>query len=236
MDRKLYTYYNPNVNNNINIATFTITDTKLYVPVVTLSLEDNVKLSKLLGEGFKRPIYWNEYKVIPNRIVEIAANGEKFVRALLDSSWQGLKRLFVLVYNNTAGNTQVSIDFFKKYFLPRFKIENYNIEIDGTNFYDQSINDLIKQYEKIRKLSTGQGDYTTGCLLDFAHFEKNYRLLGADLRKQKALDADSRAIQQIIFTGKIKAEADNTRVIIYYILEKSKKIILEFSKGTTKVL
>ena len=175
MDRKLYTYYNPNVNNNINIATFTITDTKLYVPVVTLSLEDNVKLSKLLGEGFKRPIYWNEYKVIPNRIVEIAANGEKFVRALLDSSWQGLKRLFVLVYNNTAGNTQVSIDFFKKYFLPRFKIENYNIEIDGTNFYDQSINDLIKQYEKIRKLSTGQGDYTTSCLLDFAHFEKNYR-------------------------------------------------------------
>ena len=125
----------------------------------------------------------------------------------------------------------------KKYFLPRVKIENYNIEIDGTNFSDQPINDSIKQYDKIRKISTGQGDdYTTGCLLDFAYFEKNYRLIAADLSKQKALDTDSRAIQQIIFTGKINAEADNTRVIIDHILEKSKETILEFSKGTTKVM
>ena len=79
-------------------------------------------------------------------------------------------------------------------------------------------------------------DYATGCLLDFAYFEKNYRLIAVDLSKQKALDADSKAIQQIIFTGKIKATADDTRVIIYYILEQSKETILEFSKGTTKVL
>ena len=78
--------------------------------------------------------------------------------------------------------------------------------------------------------------YTTGCLLDFASFEKNYRLIAVDLSKQKALDADSRAIQQIIFTGKIKATEANTRVIIYYILEKSKETMLEFPKGTTKVL
>ena len=81
--------------------------------------------------------------------------------------------MFVLVYDNTAGNDQVSIDSFKKYFLPRVKIENYNIEIDGRNFYDQSINDLIKQYDEVIKTSTEQGDdYTTGCLLDFAYFEK----------------------------------------------------------------
>ena len=73
-------------------------------------------------------------------------------------------------------------------------------------------------------------------MLDFAYFEKNYRLIEADWSKQKALDADLRAIQKIIFTGKIKAAADNTRVIIYYILEQSKETILEFSKGTTKVL
>ena len=66
--------------------------------------------------------------------------------------------------------------------------------------------------------------------------KKNYRLIAADLSKQKALDADSRAIQQIIFTGKIKATVANTRVIIYYILEQSKETILEFAKGTTKVL
>ena len=61
--------------------------------------------------------------------------------------------------------------------------------------------------------------------------KKKYRLIAADLSKQKASDADSRAIQQIIFTGKIKSKADNTRVIIYYILEQSKEIMLEFSKG-----
>ena len=72
--------------------------------------------------------------------------------------------------------------------------------------------------------------------MDFAYFQKNYRLIAADLSKQKALDADSRAIQQIVFTGEIKASEENTRSIIYYILEKSKETILEFSKGTTKVL
>ena len=145
--------------------------------------------------------------------------------------------MFVLAYNDKEGDNKVSVDSYKKYFLPRVKIENYNIEIDGRNFYDQAINDSIKQYNEIGKISTGKGDYyTTGCLLDFAYFEKNCRLIAADLSKQKALDADSRAIEQLIFTGKIKAKEANTRVIIYYILEKSKDTILQFSKGTTKVL
>ena len=64
---------------------------------------------------------------------------------MLDSSYQGVKRLFVLTYNNTGGNDQVSIDSFKKYFFPRVKTENYNIENDGKNFYDQPINDSMKQ-------------------------------------------------------------------------------------------
>ena len=95
----------------------------------------------------------------------------------------------------------------------------------------------IKQFDENRKMSTGQGDdYATGSLLDFIYFKKNYRLIAADLSKEKALDANSRAIQQILFTGKIKATVANTRVIIFYILEKSKETILEFSKRTTKVL
>ena len=103
----------------VTTATFKITDAKLYIAIVTLSSEDNVKLSKLLTEVFKRPIYWNEYKVIPNKIMEIAAeNEEKYIRELLDSSYQGVKRLFVLAYNNAAGNNQVSVDSYKKYFLP----------------------------------------------------------------------------------------------------------------------
>ena len=145
-------------------------------------------MSKLLNEGFKIPIYWNEYKVTPNKIVEIdVVNDEKYIRELLDSSCQEVRRLFVLAYNNTAGNDQVSVDSYKEHFLPRVKIENHNIGNDGRNFYDQPINDSFKQYDKIRKISTGQGDdYTTGCLLDFAYFEENYRLLAADLSKQKA--------------------------------------------------
>ena len=100
-------------------------------------------------------------------------NREKNIRELLDSSYEGVKRLFVLAYNGTAGDDRVSIDSLTKYFLPRVKIENYNIEIDERNFYDQTINDLIKQYDEVRKISTGQGDgYTTGCLLEFAIFKK----------------------------------------------------------------
>ena len=140
-----------------------------------------------------------------------------------------VNQLFVVAY--ARGNNVTNENSYRRYFLPRPKIKNYNIEIDGRSFYDHSINDSIKQYDEIRKISTGQGDdYTTGCLLDFAYFEKNYRLIAADLSKQKALDADPKAIQQIIFTGKT---VDVMRV--HYILEQSKKTKLEFSKGTTKV-
>ena len=99
---------------NANKAIFKITDAKLYVPIVTLSVEGNSKLSKLLSEGFKRPIYLNEYRVISDKIVEIAAvNDNKYIRELLDSSCQGVKRLFVLAYDNAAGDNQVSVDSYK---------------------------------------------------------------------------------------------------------------------------
>ena len=98
--------------------------------------------------------------------------------------------MFVLAYE--SGDNVTNENSFRKYFLPKLRIKNYNIEINGRNLYDRSINDLIKQYDEIRKISTGQGDdYTTGCLLDFSYFEKYYRLIAADLSKQKALDADS---------------------------------------------
>ena len=107
---------------------------------------------------------------------------------------------------------------------------------DWRNFYDQPINDLIKQYDEVRKVSIGYGDdYTTGCLLDYAYFKDNYRLIAVDLSKQKALDADPRAIQQIVFQGVVGGD-DNTKIRIYTILEKSKETILEFAKGTAKVL
>ena len=108
--------------------------------------------------------------------------------------------------------------------------------IDGRNFYDQPINDLMKQYDEVRKVSAGQGDdCTTGSLLDYAYFKDHYRLIAVDLSKQKALYADSRAVQQIVFQGVVGGD-DGTKIRLYTILEQSKETMLEFSKETTKVL
>ena len=140
-------------------ATFTITDTKLYIPVVTLKTEDNAKLSELLSKGFKRSVYWNKYKVI---LANYAANSH--IRERFDASFQEANKLFVLLY--TSNNNVTDKNPYRKYFLPR-------LEIDERNFYDQQINGSIKQYIVIITLSTGQGDdYTTACLLDCPYFEK----------------------------------------------------------------
>ena len=189
---------NPNyvLSNLVGNSTLTITDARLYISIVTLSAENNAKVSKLLSERFKRSVYWNKYKIIPNKTY----HENDHIRELLDSNYQGVKRLFVLAYRDRGGTNRVTADSYRRYFLLRVKIENCNIEIDGRKFYDQPINDLIKQYDEFRKVSTEQrDDYTTGCLLDFAYFKKNYRLIAADLSKEKALDADSRATQQIIY-------------------------------------
>ena len=83
--------------------------------IVNLSAEDNVKLLKLLSQGFKRTVYWNRYKVIDHKIVEIGnMNEEKYIRELLDCSWQGVKRLFVLDYNNKESDNKVLVDSYKK--------------------------------------------------------------------------------------------------------------------------
>ena len=151
-----------------NDATFAIRNTQLYVPVVTLKTEDNAKLSKLLNEGFKRSIYWNKYTI---SLKNYPQNGN--IRERLDVSLQRVSKLFVLAYQRRDDDNYVNETAFNKYFPPKMKIKNYNIEIDGRNLYDQVINDSIKQYSEVRKISTRQSDdYTTGCLLDFASFEK----------------------------------------------------------------
>ena len=150
-------------------AKFKIMDAKLPVPIVTSSTKDNVNLAKQLNDGFRRFVYWNRYQTIPAKVIEKGRN----IYELLRTSFQGAKRLFVFAYfiaandaNNKAG-TKVN----KNYFLPRVEINNYNVLIDGINFYDQPINDLIKQYDEVRKVSTVEDDdYTTGCLLEYAYF------------------------------------------------------------------
>ena len=211
---------------------FEITDAKLHVPIVTLSTKDSVNLTKQLNEGFKRSVYWNSYETKPAKVIEQGKN----IYELLNASFQGVKRLFVLAYFIAdGGNDEAGIKSNKKYFLPRGEIKNYNVLIDGRNFYDQPINDIIKQYDEIMKVSTGYGDYATGCLLDYAYFKDNYRLIAIDLSKQKALDADPRAIQQIVFHIVVEGD-DNTKIRLYAILEQSKETVLKFYKGAAKVL
>ena len=106
--------------------------------------------------------------------------------------------------------------------------------INGENLFDQPIKNNKVTYENIGKIATGQGDdYATGCLLDYPHFMDTYKMIAVDLNKQKALDADPKAIQQINFTANLDRPG-NTRV--YFILEEAKETILDFSQGTVKVL
>ena len=130
-----------------------------------MSTKDSVNLTKQLSKGFKRSVYWNSYQKKPEKVIEKG----KDLNKLLNASFQGIKRLFVLAYvvAADAANDEADIKDNKNYFLPRGKINNYNLLIDGRNFYNQPINDLIKQYDEVRKVSAWQGDnYTTGCLLD----------------------------------------------------------------------
>ena len=132
---------------------------------------------------------------------------------MLSASYQGLRGLFVLAYFIPAGaaNDEVGIKDNKKYFLRIGEIKNDNGLIPERNFYDQPINDLTKQYDEVRKVSAGYGDdYTTGCFLDYAYFKDSCRPIAVDLSEQKALDADPRAIQQIVFQGTVEG-ADNTK-------------------------
>ena len=105
--------------------------------------------------------------------------------------------------------------------------------INGENFFDQPIKNNKVIYEN-RKIATVQGDdYTAGCFLDYQYINDYNKMIAVDLSKQQVLDADPRAIQQIIFTANLD-RAGNTR--IYFILEEAKETILDFSQGAVKVL
>ena len=121
----------------------------------------------------------------------------------------------------------------QEYYLPKVETKDYNVMIDGKNFFDQSVNNDIRTYDNIRKLSTIRGDdYTTGCLLDYNYFKENYKMIAIDLSKQQELDSDPKAIQQIRFTGNLDRAKGST---MFFITEEAKEIVLDFLQGTEKV-
>ena len=165
-------------------------DTKLYVPVVTLSKEDNKDFIEQRNKGFQRSIYWNEYKT-KKQTENADVNYPKYIS--LDPSFQGVNSLFVIAYNRVDGqptrNGQI------KHYLLRIDLNNYNVIIDGRNFYDNPIESVIEKYRELKKVMIGKGeDYTTGSLVDYNYFKKHYKLVAVDLSKQKELDADPRVI------------------------------------------
>ena len=142
-------------------AKFKITDTKLYVPVVTLSTQDNVKLLQQLKSGFKRIISWNKYQSNPKIYSQT-----RYLNDLADPIFQGVDTLFVLSFENEDDKTSRWT-----YYLPKVEMKDYNVTIHSKNLFDQPIYSNLKTYKNIRKIAAGQGaDCTTDRLLDYLYF------------------------------------------------------------------
>ena len=114
-------------------TTFKTTKTELYVPVVTLNTNDNLKLTKLLSKEFKRSVFWNEYK---SKMQTKTSNDNNLKRILLDSSFQGVYRLFAMGFDDAAKANRISMTSHRKYVLPRKNLTKFNLLIDGRSFND----------------------------------------------------------------------------------------------------
>ena len=150
----------------------------MYVPVVTLSKENDIQLLEQLKTGFKRTIKWNKYR--SQMSIQPQNNNLNY---LIDPTFTNVNRFFVLSFprNNTDSRCSFSI-----YYVPKVKVNDLNILIDGKSFFDLSVKNDEEAYEKIIHTSNNS-DYTTGNLLDYAYYKKHYRLIAIDLSKQTKL-------------------------------------------------
>ena len=211
----------PVVRDNVPTgATLSITDCKLYVPVVTLSKDDEIKLLTNLKSGFKREIIWNKYR---SQMTTEAINNN--FNILIDPTFTNVNRLFVLAYR-TADNRQS----FSQFYLPNVMVKDFNVIIDKLAFFDLPIKTEEEAYEKIIDISRNN-EYTTGNLLDYDYFEKHYKLIAIDLSKQQVLQENEDLIQQINFIGRLENAAN-----VFIIIEKKENTILEFSQNLANVI
>ena len=199
---------------------FKITDTKLYVPVVTLSTEDDDKLLEQLKLGFKRSIRWNKYK--SEITIQTKTNNFNY---LIDPTFYKVNRLFVLSFENEDDRTSYS-----KYYTPKVEIKDLNVLIDGKSIFDVPIKNKEETYEKIIEKGKNN-DYTTGNLLDYGYFAKHYKLIAIDLSKQIELENPDLK-QQLNFIGKL----EDGRVIMSFIIEKSEETTFEFSQNSVSII
>ena len=209
-----------NRDNAPTSATLSITNCRLYVPAVTLSKDDEIKLLTNLKSGFKREIIWNKYR---SQMTTEAINNN--LNILIDPTFTNVNRFFVLAYQ-TANDRQS----FSQFYLPNVMVKNYNVIIDKLAFFDLPIKTEEEAYEKIIDICRNN-EYTTGNLLDYDYFKKYYNLIAIDLTKQQVLQENEDLIQQINFIGKLE-EATN----VFIIIEKKENTILEFSQNLANVI
>ena len=144
-------------------AKFEITDCKLYVPVVTLSAENDNKLLEQLKTGFKRSIKWNKYiSQMSNQ------NKNNNLNYLIDPTFSNVNRLFVLSFESEYDRTS-----YYKYYLPNVEIKDYNVLIDGNAFFELPVKNIEETYEKIIQITDHSGYCTRGNLLDYEYFKKH---------------------------------------------------------------
>ena len=201
-------------------ATLAINDCKLYVPAVTLSKDDEIKLLTNLKSGFKREIIWNKYR---SQMTTEAVNNN--LNILIDTTFTNVNKLFVLAYQ-TADDRQS----FSQFFLPRVMVKDYAVIIDKVALFDLPIKTEEEAYEKIIDISKNN-EYTTGNLLDYDYFKKHYKLIAIDLSKKQVLQENEDLIQQSNFIGKLEEAAN-----VFIIIEKKENTILKFSQNLANVI
>ena len=201
-------------------ATLTIDKCKLYVPVVTLSKDDEIKLLTNLKSGFKREIIWNKYR---SQMTTEAINNN--LNILIDPTFTNVNRLFVLAYRIVDDRQS-----FSRFYLPNVMVKDYNVIIDKLEFFDLPVKTEEEAYEKIIDISR-KNEYTTGNLLDYDYFEKYYKLIAIDLSNQQVLQENEDLIQQISFIGRLEQAAN-----VFITIEKKENTILEFSQNFANVI
>ena len=217
----------PNANTTVlkirapTSATFEITDTKLHVPVVTLSTEDANKLLEQLKKGFKITIKWNKYRSEMSH--QTKTNNLNY---LIDPILYKVNRLFVLSFENEEDRIS-----FSKYYTSSNEIKDFNVLINSKSVFDVPIKNKEETYEKIIEMSKNN-DYTTGNLLDYDYFSNHYKLIEIDLSKQIELK-NPNLKQQINFIGKLEEDDGAT---MFFIIEKSEEATFEFLQNSVNII
>ena len=200
---------------------FQRTDRKLFVPVITLSKENDTKLLEQLKLGFKRTIKWNKYR---SQMTVQPQNDN--LNYLFDPIFTNVNRLFVLSFAKNISSDKK--DFFSLYYVPNVEIKDFNFLIGRKSFFDLPVKNEEEAYEKLLDMSNNN-DYTTGTLLDFGYCKENYKLIAIDLSKQTKLKDP----QQIHFISKLSRRKGAT---MFFIIEKSEETTFNFSQNSATIM